>query len=230
MEPVSAMALASAGANVLGGLLGKSGQDKANALNYRIAKEQMAFQERMSNTAYQRAAGDLEKAGLNRILALGSPASSPGGASATMQNANALLGTSLSSAANSALAAKRLSEDMKTMTATRKQIEASVLKTESETKRNQLMNVGLEQVAQAITEGRNLFDYINPFKDAASAIDSARGWTTDKLESASSAYQSAKDTAKNLKDKTGKLFRGVWDKAGDFKRNWREREYGPKRN
>lgn len=224
------MALASAGANVLGGLLGKSGQDKANALNYRIAKEQMAFQERMSNTAYQRAAGDLEKAGLNRILALGSPASSPGGASATMQNANALLGTSLGAAANSALAAKRLSEDMKTMTATRKQIEASVLKTESETRRNNLMNVGLSQVADALTEGRNLFDYINPFQDAASAIDSARGWTTDKLESASSAYQSAKETAKNVKDKTGKWFRGVWDKAGDFKRNWREREYGPKKN
>lgn len=224
------MALASAGANVLGGLLGKSGQDKANALNYRIAKEQMAFQERMSNTAYQRAAGDLEKAGLNRILALGSPASSPGGASATMQNANALLGTSLSSAANSALAAKRLSEDMKTMTATRKQIEASVLKTESETRRNNLMNVGLSQVADALTEGRNLFDYINPFQDAASAIDSARGWTTDKLEGAASAYQSAKETAKNVKDKTGKWFRGVWDKAGDFKRNWRDREYGPKKN
>ena len=62
------------------------GQRSANKANLRIAREQMDFQERMSNTAYTRAARDLENAGLNRILALGSPASSPGGQTATMQN------------------------------------------------------------------------------------------------------------------------------------------------
>lgn len=53
------------------------------------AKKQMEFQERMSNTAYQRAAMDLEKAGLNRILAYGNPASTPSGASASMPDAKA---------------------------------------------------------------------------------------------------------------------------------------------
>ena len=43
-----------------------------------------AFQLNMSNTAYQRAAADLDKAGLNRILALGSPSSTPGGSTASI--------------------------------------------------------------------------------------------------------------------------------------------------
>lgn len=55
-------------------------------LNYHSAKQNRRFQQMMSNTAYQRAAVDLEKAGLNRILALGSPASTPGGSVATFPN------------------------------------------------------------------------------------------------------------------------------------------------
>lgn len=82
------------------------GQRSANRANLAIAREQMAFQERMSSTAYQRATQDLEKAGLNRILALGKPASSPAGASATMQN-------ELGAGVATAQAARRLAQDIK---------------------------------------------------------------------------------------------------------------------
>jgi len=72
--------------SVVGGIFGSRGQDKANETNIMLARENRAWQERMSNTAYQRAANDLNKAGLNRVLAFGSPSSTPAGNVAQVQN------------------------------------------------------------------------------------------------------------------------------------------------
>lgn len=73
-------------AAALGGLAGAVGARSQNRAAAAQSARQMAFQERMSNTAYQRSAKDLEAAGLNRILALGNPASTPGGAQAPVVN------------------------------------------------------------------------------------------------------------------------------------------------
>lgn len=87
-----------AGIQALGGLIGGSQQNEANAKQARLNRE---FQERMSNTAYQRATKDMLAAGLNPALAYQQGgASSPGGAtSAPMQN---VLGNATSSAVNAA--------------------------------------------------------------------------------------------------------------------------------
>ncbi|AXH76080.1 MAG: DNA pilot protein [Microviridae sp.] len=63
------------------------GQESANQTNITSAREQMAFQERMSGTAHQREVKDLQAAGLNPVLSANSGASTPSGSIIPVSNA-----------------------------------------------------------------------------------------------------------------------------------------------
>lgn len=86
---------------IVGGALGFMGGEDTNQANSAQSQAQMDFQERMSNTSYQRAVADMKAAGLNPMLAYSQGgASSPGGSQAVMQNSSAAGAAAAQSAAS----------------------------------------------------------------------------------------------------------------------------------
>jgi hypothetical protein len=86
--------------SAIGGLFGYKGTKETNVASAQQAQKQMDFQRDMSNTAVQRRMADLQKAGINPILAGSKEASSPAGAMAPVMNKAQVAMNSALNAAN----------------------------------------------------------------------------------------------------------------------------------
>lgn len=101
----------SMGGGIASGAFSYFGAREANRMGRDMSREQMQFQERMSNTAHQREVRDLKLAGLNPILsATGGGSSSPSGAMPNIRSA-------AEGASSSALAVPRMMADIRAVNA-----------------------------------------------------------------------------------------------------------------
>jgi len=191
------------GSSFLGSMFGQSSSAKQ-------AKKQMDFQREMSNTAYTRAVADMRNAGLNPVLAAGSPASTPSGAMGQTPDYGGNISRAASAGANTAMQYKSTKANVAKVTADAKVSEAEA----------------------GINKG--MLDYYNSLppktKNAQSAAMLARRSGINPIGAAAaevgaSSAVAARTSWDNFKRTYGGYGKAIWK---DVKRRYEQRSMTPK--
>lgn len=194
------LTMLSSAASVAGDYLQYQGQRETNAANVQQAREQMDFQERMSNTAWQRGVADMRAAGLNPALAYQQGgASSPAGAMATLSNPNAAFGRLGDQVTSSVMAASELQNQAK---------QREVADADIGVKRAQEANIrgetGLQAprgdvMRQQVLESQQK---IETLKASAAAHVASAAQSMQQVENLRAALPQIEETVKNLRSLT----------------------------
>lgn len=177
-----------------------AGQAKANSENRGLSRANRNFQERMSNTAIQRRMADMQRAGINPVLAARYDASTPPGAMAQMESVGGAAASGAASGAATALQAQQTAAAIKKMEAESSMIEAQ---TQTEQERQNLVKFQAELTQLQADVKRPMATFLAGLmglfpEGMASDPAKAEAWVRSKITEWASESSSVRDVRETV--------------------------------